>query len=356
LPPSVLLGLLGLPLTPGSIVSALLKGLASWITTGAQGLVRALGAVLDSTTSPPLGAAFSAELGLVARFSAALVPVFLAGAVIDAVLRQELARLGRTLLVRLPVALLGSGAAIEAVLLFLRVTDTLSRGALRLAGTPAEQFVSRLAVLLGTTQQPLVLAGFEAVLLAVLLSAVALLLWVELAVRGAAIAVALLFVPLALAGVLLPSTAHWARRLGETLFALVLSKLVIACVLALGVGSIGEPAGAGGFVEGVALLLLAALSPFTLLRLLPMIEAGAMGHLEGVGRRGLRGAALAIGSIPLPVGEGAAVGALASAPIPMLPGTALGPEFDVEVEQVRRELFGGSGGHAADDEASPDGA
>ena len=167
----------------------------------------------------------------------------------------------------------------------MRATDALSRAALSLAATPAQSFVDGLSSALLLSGAPIIAPGFEAVLFAVLLSAVALLLWLELALRGAAIAVALLFVPLALAGVVFPATAHWPRRLAETLVALVASKLVIACVLALGVSSIGEPQDASGFVEGVALLLLAALSPFALLKLVPAVEAGAIGHLEGLGRR-----------------------------------------------------------------------
>ena len=61
---------------------------------------------------------------------------------------------------------------------------------------------------------------------------VAFVLWLELAVRSAAIGAAALFLPLALVGLAWPATSHWARRLGETLAALVLSKLVIAAVLA----------------------------------------------------------------------------------------------------------------------------
>ena len=114
---------------------------------------------------------------------------------------------------------------------------------------------------------------------------VAFVLWLELAVRSAAIAAAALFLPLALAGFAWPATAHWARRLGETLAALVLSKLVIAAVLALAAGLLGSSSGLAGVVEGIALLAVAAFAPFALLKLVPAIEAGAAAHLEGLGRR-----------------------------------------------------------------------
>ena len=79
-----------------------------------------------------------------------------------------------------------------------------------------------------------------------------------------------------------------ARRLGETLTALVLSKLVIASVLALAAGLLGSSSSVAGVVEGVALLAVAAFAPFALLRLVPAVEAGAVAHLEGLSRQPVR--------------------------------------------------------------------
>jgi type IV secretion system protein TrbL len=110
--------------------------------------------------------------------------------------------------------------------------------------------------------------------------------WIELAVRSGAVAVATLFLPLALAGSAFPATALWPRRLGETLAALVLSKLVIVAVLALAVGMVTDPrGGVSALVEGLVLFALSAIAPFALARLLPMVEAGAVAHLDGLGRR-----------------------------------------------------------------------
>jgi hypothetical protein len=43
-------------------------------------------------------------------------------------------------------------------------------------------------------------------------------------------------------------------------------------------------------VVGAAILLIAGFAPFTLLRLTPVIEAGAIAHLEGLSRRPWRAA------------------------------------------------------------------
>jgi hypothetical protein len=62
-----------------------------------------------------------------------------------------------------------------------------------------------------------------------------------------------------------------------------------AAALAAGFGAPSSPAGnSGGFsavVTGGALLIIAAMSPFTLLRLVPAFEAGAAAHLESARHR-----------------------------------------------------------------------
>ena len=100
--PPIPLAILGLPIGAGPLISLLLKSVTAWVAAGTGTLVQALGAVLTATTEPPLGAAFEAELGLVARLSAALVPLFLVAAVIEAVLRQEFSALFRAVVLRAP--------------------------------------------------------------------------------------------------------------------------------------------------------------------------------------------------------------------------------------------------------------
>jgi hypothetical protein len=102
-----------------------------------------------------------------------------------------------------------------------------------------------------------------------------------------------------LASLAWPAIAHWSRRLVDTLVVLILGKFVIVSVLSLAAGALaggttpvsggpgGGDAGAGftDVLAGAALLLLSAFAPWALFRLLPFLEAGAVGHLEGFGRR-----------------------------------------------------------------------
>ena len=120
------------------------------------------------------------------------------------------------------------------------------------------------------------------------------MLWLELLIRAAAVYVAVLFLPLALATLVWPAVSHWCRRLIETLAALILSKFVIVATLSLAAGAVSSgTAGTGdhgsGFssvLAGGALLVMATFVPFAILRMIPAVEAGAVAHLDGLRQRG----------------------------------------------------------------------
>ncbi len=268
-----------------ALLGGLYSSLLSWVASGAASLVGVLADALSSTTEPVLtGSAFSSEFELMAALSAAIALPLVAVAAIQAIIRQEPGGLLRSVLVRLPLALLFTGVSVQLVALGLVATDQASALLIGAAGDPTHRMLTGLVTGL---EQPrgLGLAAFGGFLVVLSAAVVAFVLWLELAVRSAAIAAASLFLPLALVGLAWPATSHWARRLGETLTALVLSKLVIAAVLALAAGLLVSPSGVAGVVEAVALLGVAAFAPFALLKLVPAVEAGAVAHLEGLGRR-----------------------------------------------------------------------
>jgi hypothetical protein len=221
-----------------------------------------------------------------------MLPMLLC-AVIQAIYRQNATALLRTFLLNLPIALLFTGVAVELVRIGMVVTDAMSNRFLSAAGIDTRHLLGPVsAVLLATsTAAP----GFAIFLASTLVAGTAMVLWLELIVRAAAITAASLFLPLVLAALVWPAISHWARRLADTLAALVLSKLVIAAVISLAVGAVdgglSEQGSAGtkfgDVVVGIALLLLATFSPFVLLRLIPAIEGGAISHLEQ-GRHRLR--------------------------------------------------------------------
>jgi hypothetical protein len=284
-------------------IGAVFSEAARWVASGAVWLIAQVGRAMSGTTSVDLGAGwFSAHEAVMASLAAAVVLPMACCAAIQAIYRQSASMLLRTFLVHLPLSLLLTGVAVTLVRMALAVTDAMSATVLSSAGVDTTNLFSGLFTFLipvALVTGPAV-PGFVVFIGGLVVASAALALWLELVVRAAAVSVAVLFLPLALAALVWPSVAHWCRRLADTLVALVLSKLVIAAVLSLAASAVAGGLGAsasgngGGFasvVSGIALLVIAVLSPFTLLRLVPAVEAGAVAHLESARHR-LKGAAV----------------------------------------------------------------
>jgi hypothetical protein len=199
----------------------------------------------------------------------------------------------RTYLVQLPCALLLAVVAIQVVVLSLSATDAMSDAVAGGSGADVSSLLSTVTKGLVVAAADPTIASFVLLLIALLIAVAAFVLWMELLIRAAAVYVAVLFLPLALATLVWPAVSHWCRRLVETLAALILSKFVIVATLSLAAGAVASgasgSANSGGFnavLAGGALLVMATFVPFAILRLIPAIEAGAVGHLEGLRQRG----------------------------------------------------------------------
>lgn len=281
-------------------VDSVLNALGSWVTEGAVWLLGQIGGVLAASTSVELGAPwFVAHYETMAALAGVVVlPLLLLG-IVQAVYRQSASQLLRSVLVNVPLALLLTALAVSLVQLGLAVTDEMSAAVAGGAGLDTGHFLSSVIGGLSSGDaagQPGA-PSFVVFLGAIAVVVGAVMVWIELLIRSAAVYVAVLFLPLALASLAWPTIAHWCRRLVDTLVALVLSKFVIVAVLSLAAGALaggtgssptGASSGGGGFasvLDGAALLLLAAVAPWSLFRLLPFVESGAVGHLEGLGSR-----------------------------------------------------------------------
>jgi type IV secretion system protein TrbL len=113
-----------------------------------------------------------------------------------------------------------------------------------------------------------------------LVVAAAVVLWIELLMREAAVYVIVLMLPLAFAAMVWPARRIWAIRAVELLVALVISKFAIVAVLSLGGAALSSGANLGNHsitdvLIGLVLLLMGAFTPWALLRLLPLAEIGA---------------------------------------------------------------------------------
>ncbi len=261
-----------------------LAAMVTWVVAGAQFSISETTKVLGQTTKPQLGTTwFSSAYWRIAGIAALLTLPFLFAAAVQALLRSDLALLTRAAFGYLPLAMLAVGIAASVTMLLLTATDQLCGVVSSAAGAAGPRFdLAHLggAVVVGA-------APFLRFLVAVVTTACAIVLWLELTVREAAVYVIVLMLPLAFAALVWPSRRIWAVRSVELLVALILSKLAIVAVLELGGAALDQLGhhGLGGVMAGLsgtALLLIAGLSPWAVLRLVPMAElaSGAVDSLR----------------------------------------------------------------------------
>ena len=262
-----------------------LAAVVTWVIGGAEFALEQTAQVIGRTTSPQLGSLwFSSTYWRVAAIAALLTLPFLFAAAVQAVIVSDLALLLRAALGYLPLAGLAVAIAAPLTMLLLAASDQLSAIVGSAAGQAGTHFFASaggaLAAVSLEEQSP-----FLIFFVAVLTVGGAILLWLELLMRAAAVYVIVLMLPLGFAAMVWPARRVWAIRAVELLVALILSKFAIVAVLSLGGAAIGESAGQSvtGLIAGVTLLALAICAPWALLRLLPMAElaGGAIGTLRG---------------------------------------------------------------------------
>lgn len=266
-----------------SIVTTVLSAICGWIASGAAWFLTQIGTAITQSTSLTLKAQwFVVHYQTMLSLAAVLAVPFLCGAAIQSILRAQPSIIVRAAFIELPIAGLLSGVGVGVVQLLVHVTDSIST---TLAGGTGGTL---LTFLNASAQQFSNEAGFGSLgaplpvvfVASVLVIAGGFALWLELLVRSAAIAVAVLFLPLALIASMWPAISHWSRRLIDGIVGIVVAKVVIVAVLALALSALAKPSGQSSMLVAAALLALAAFSPFVLLRLVPAIEAGAALALE----------------------------------------------------------------------------
>lgn len=267
--------------------TAILDSVGSGLTQAAAWVVAHVMDLIQSTTSPQLGAGwFSSEMSLMERVAVTVILPVLMAATIGPVLRQDGRRLFRVWGIGLPLGILSGFAGSQLAGLGLAGTDALC--SLVVGGHSQDlgrQFSAAMTskVILGA---PL----FVQIIVAVLTLCGAILVWLELSIRSAGVFVATFFMPLALVAYIWPATAGIAKRAIEILASLIVSKFVIVASLGLGLAALSS-GGVDATVSAAAILLIAAFAPFSLFRLAPVVEASAIAHLEGLSRRPARAAA-----------------------------------------------------------------
>lgn len=271
----------------GGSAASTAVGLAAvgvWVLGGAKFALGETAKVLSRTTSPQLQTTwFSSAYWRMAAIAALLTLPFLFAAAVQALIRGDVSLLGRAAFGYLPLAFLAVGIAAPLAMLALAATDQLSAFIGAAAGHESTHFLVKAGTVVGVLS---VFKGspFLAFLVGLIAAAGAVVLWLELLMREAAVYIVVLMLPLAFAAMVWPARRIWAVRAVEVLVALILAKFAIVAVLALGGAALGHGGGGiAGALAGAVLVLLGAFAPWALLRLLPLTElaSGAAGALRG---------------------------------------------------------------------------
>lgn len=249
-----------------------LAAVGAWVLGGAKFVLHETGRLLSETSSPQLQTTwFSSTYWRIAAIAAVLTLPFLFAAAVQALLRSDLSLLARASLGYLPLAMLAVSVAAPVAMLLLAASDQLSAVVSSAAGDAGGRFLDRASLTVGALT---ILSGspFLAFFVGVLTVAGAVVLWIELLIRQAAVYVIVLMLPLAFAAMVWPARRIWAIRSVELLVALILSKFAMVAVLSLGGAAMGQGHTVAGALAGLVLIVLGAFAPWALLRLLPLAD------------------------------------------------------------------------------------
>jgi hypothetical protein len=280
-----------------TVAGGVLDQLTSWMTDAAAWATGKIGDAIAATTTPELSAGWYRErFGSMAALGLGLATLVAMVALISAAIRRDPDALGATVL-GIFRAGVGTGLVLALVALALRVADgatdfvaseAVGRDASRFWATAADTWKK------GTDDGFLFESSAVTFLFALVQAVAAILVWIELLLRQAAIYVAVLFLPVALAASIWPALRDWESRLARAVAVLVLLKPVMVIVLSLA-GSAAAAAvtdraesGVGVALAAIVIFALAALSPWALMTM--VAPTGEGGWAARAGTEGSRDA------------------------------------------------------------------
>lgn len=293
----------------GAVGSSVLDAVGGAVARGVAGACRAVSDALLGFLATSTGPSFSAGWwagprgqqlwGTVAALAGVLMVGFVLLAVVQGLLAGDPGAMVRSVLGEVPVSVAGIVVVVAVTEALLGLTDGAS--ALVLERAPAD--LGRFLAGFGSTAV-ITSHGFLGIVMLLVFLLGALLVWIELVVRASLIYLLVAFAPLALAARVWPAARGVTRKLCELGIALIVSKFAIALALGLGAAALagGGPAdpgvgteaalGLSSLLAGGSLMLMAAFTPFVVLRLLPVLEAAAVA--QGVSRSPARAAQTAM--------------------------------------------------------------
>jgi hypothetical protein len=271
---------------PGRIAKGVATGVLNqateWMVDAATWTTKQIATGIQKTSTPELKASwyqqrFDSMIALGLGLAALVAMMALASAAI----RRDPEALGATLYGMLRAGL-GTGLVLVLTVVALGVADEISNAmAGATMGKSAGQFWNEVGDAWGKDD----FGGFGSSAIAFFFAFVqviaGLLVWIEMLLRSAAIYIAVLFLPAALAASIWPPLREWESRLVKVLFVLIAMKPVIITVLSLAghaaaAAITGEASGdVGVLLAAIVIFALAACAPWALMTLVSMSAEGA---------------------------------------------------------------------------------
>ncbi len=283
-----------------TVGNGILELLAKWMIGAATAITSFVAREMQHTSTPQLQSAwFQAQFAPMADLGAALGLLVALIGLASAAIRRSPEALAATL-AGIARAGIGTGLVVALTVIGLSIADQISSA---VVGSSPHTFWATVAHAWGTSG----FGGFGSSALAMLIALIevfaAIFVWLELIVRDAAIYVAVLFFPVALAAAIWPALGAWPGRLGRLLMLFVILKPVSLIVLSFaGNAAAAGLSFSGGFSGSVGTILaatvifaLAAFAPWALMYLLAadaesayvaagVRAAGAVAVADGDGR------------------------------------------------------------------------
>ncbi len=262
----------------------LFNALTNWVVDSVHWILTSAGGVLATTSDPTTVTTSVAPLyATLTTLSPILMLLGLVVATVTAVRHGDAGSLWRSYLGVAPASVAAIALARPLAALILRAVNDLSSAAAASVATRETMLADDLHNIVGSVP------GFGLFLLAVAVVVGSWFLWCEMVVRVVVLSLVLVLVPVVAGLATFPSLRRVGWRLAETFVAVAASKFVIGIALVLGLDEL-TGASATRVVAGAVTLLLAAMTPFVLLRVVPVIEQSALHHVEGVRQRLTRAA------------------------------------------------------------------
>ncbi|GAA2974532.1 hypothetical protein JOD63_000369 [Microbacterium terrae] len=263
-----------------SLIAAPFDWLASAMGATAGWLFTAVWDVFDTTTLVDLSApGYVGVYNVLFGIAIFVTLVLFCLQLITALIRRDPSALGRAG-TGLAKSILGSFIILTVTGLLLEITDQLTIGIVQATGNTMESIGDRIALLVaGLATINIAAPGVGAILtifLAGLAISSAAIVWFSLLIRKALLLVAIVFGPIALAGMAWDATKGWFGKWAAFVLALILSKLVLVVIFLVAIAQVAAPidsdlASVSDPVAGIVLMFIAAFAPYITYKFLSFV-------------------------------------------------------------------------------------